>query len=208
MELDELKKAWKAPDAHLNRTPLASEEDIERLIAAGRASTRKSLGSLSLMQRISLFVGGILLLLLVPLWALMPDFPEGRLSQERFGLLLLFIGISIVAGLVWDWKTHLWIRKTRIDEMSVVEVSRRMAIFRRQLRNEMIAICIWVVIFNALNFWVMGYHLAAPFTQILVIALLLVLDALIILVLYKKVLYKYLNDIHKNIEELKDICTE
>ena len=110
--------------------------------------------------------------------------------------------------MAWDWKTHRWVRATRIDEMSVVEVSRRMAIFRRHMRNEVIAICLWVVVFNALNFWVMGYHLAPITTRALVIALMLVLDVVIILVLYKKVLYKYMNDIHKNIEDLKDICTE
>ena len=208
MELDELKKAWNAPDNLLNRTPLASEEDIEKLIASGRTRTRKSLGDLSLMQRISLVVGAILLLLLIPLWLWEPDFLTDRLSPDRFGFLLVFLVLSLVVGLAWDWKTHLWIRRTRIDEMSVVEVSRRMVIFRRQLKNEVIAICIWVVVFNALNFWVMGYHLASPSTQMLVIALMVVLDVLLILILYKKVFYKYLNDIHKNIEDLKDICTE
>ena len=208
MELDELKKAWNAPDNRLNRTPLASEEDIERLIASGRTRTRKSLGDLSLMQRLSLAVGAVLLLLLVPLWLWTPGFLEDRLSTERFGVLLVFIALSLVAGLAWDWKTNRWVRATRIDEMSVVEVSRRMAVFGRQMRNEVIAICLWVVVFNGLNFWVMGYHLAPVPTRALVIALMLLLDVVLILVLYKKVLYKYLDDIHKNIEELKDICTE
>ena len=191
MELDELKKAWNAPDNRLNRTPLASEEDIERLIATGRTRTRKSLADLSLMQRLSLAVGAVFLLLLVPLWLWTPGFLEDRLSTERFGVLLVFIALSLVAGLAWDWKTNRWVRATRIDEMSVVE-----------------AICLWVVVFNGLNFWVMGYHLAPVPTRALVIALMLLLDVVLILVLYKKVLYKYLNDIHKNIEELKDICTE
>ncbi len=208
MELDELKKAWNAPDNRLNRTPLASEEDIERLIASGRTRTRKSLGDLSLMQRLSLAVGAVLLLLLVPLWLWTPGFLEDRLSTERFGVLLVFIALSLVAGLAWDWKTNRWVQATRIDEMSVVEVSRRMAVFGRQMRNEVIAICLWVVVFNGLNFWVMGYHLAPVPTRALVIALMLLLDVVLILVLYKKVLYKYLDDIHKNIEELKDICTE
>ena len=208
MELDELKKAWNAPDNRLNRTPLASEEDIERLIASGRTRTRKSLGDLSLMQRLSLAVGAVFLLLLVPLWLWTPGFLEDRLSTERFGVLLVFIALSLVAGLAWDWKTNRWVQATRIDEMSVVEVSRRMAVFGRQMRNEVIAICLWVVVFNGLNFWVMGYHLAPVPTRALVIALMLLLDVVLILVLYKKVLYKYLDDIHKNIEELKDICTE
>ena len=76
------------------------------------------------------------------------------------------------------------------------------------MRNEVIGACFWVVIFNAINFWVMGYHQAPPATQVLVIALLAAADILIIYILYKKVMFKYINDIRKNIEELKDICTE
>ena len=208
MELDELKKAWNAADSQLKRTPLASEEEIEQLIAVGRSNTHKKLRKLSIMQRVSLVVGVVLFLLFLIVWGCMPDALTDKIPPQRLTVFLVFIGISLVAGLMWDWKTFRWIRETRVDEMSVVEVSRRMAVFRRQMRNETIAICIWVVLFNALNFWVMGYHLAPRSTQVLVIILLLGLDALIIFILYKKVLYKYIRDIHKNIEELKDLCTE
>ena len=44
--------------------------------------------------------------------------------------------------------------------------------------------------------------------QALLITLFVVFDALIIYILYKKVIYKHLDNIKKNIEELKDICTE
>ena len=64
------------------------------------------------------------------------------------------------------------------------------------------------MLFNAFNYWVMEYHLASAGTQAVLITFFVVIDALIIYILYKKVIYKYLNDIKKNIEELKDICTE
>ena len=54
----------------------------------------------------------------------------------------------------------------------------------------------------------MEYHLAPASVQALLITLFVVFDALIIYILYKKVIYKLLDNIKKNIEELKDICTE
>lgn len=92
--------------------------------------------------------------------------------------------------------------------MSVSEVSRRMTIFRQWTKYEVIAISAWIVLFNALNYWVMEYHLASPGLQAALITLFVVFDALIIYILYKKIIYKHLNNIKTNIEELKDICTE
>lgn len=208
MELDELKKVWNIADSHLNQKPLASEVEIEKLITTGKKNMCQKLRRLSIIQRISLGFGGILLLLLITLWGWMPDLTVYKLASQRLIILMIFIAVSLVGGLIWDWKTFRWIRTIRIDEMSVVEVSRRMTSFQRQIRNEIIATCIWIVVFNALSFWVMGYHLSPLTTQILVIVLLLILDIFTIYYLYKKILLKYMSEIHKNIEELKDICLE
>ncbi|MCL1617318.1 hypothetical protein M3090_13055 [Bacteroides sp. ET71] len=209
MELDELKKSWNVVDTQLDKKALVDEQEMAKLISSGKANTQKQLGHLSLIQRISLCVGGGLLLLLIPAWIWAPDFMESQSHLTRKVIILLtFLAISLIAGLLWDWKTFQHLKSIRIDEMSIVEVSRRMNIFQRHMRYETIAAGIWIVLFNALYFWVMGYHQAPPSTQALVIALLLAADILIIYILYKKVMYKYINDIRKNIEELKDICTE
>ena len=71
-----------------------------------------------------------------------------------------------------------------------------------------IAITVWVIIFNVLNYWVMGYYKASFGVQATLIAFFVLCDVAIIYLLYKKVAYKHLNDIKKNIEELEDICTE
>lgn len=209
MELDELKKSWHVVDTQLDKKALVNEQEMAKLISIGKANTQRDLGRLNLIQRISLYVGGGLLLLLIPAWILAPDFMESQSNLTRKVIVLLtFLAISLIAGLLWDWKTFQSLKSIRIDEMSIVEVSRRMNVFQRHMRCETIAASVWVVLFNALNFWVMGYHQASPTTQALVIALLLMADILIIYILYKKVMYRYINNIRKNIEELKDICTE
>lgn len=209
MELDELKRSWSVIDTQLSKKVSVNEQEMAKLISEGKANAQKRLGRLNLVQRISLCVGGIFLLLLIPAWILAPDFLATRGEiLRRVIILLAFVAISLMAGLLWDWKTLQCLKSIRIDEMSIVEVSRRMNTFRRHMRYETIAVCVWVILFNALNFWVVGYSQAPLATQVLVIALLLVADILIVYLLYRKVMYKYINDIRKNIEELKDICTE
>lgn len=205
MELDELKKSWKTLDNRLDQQPPVSDKDLQRLLVAGKASAHRGLKRLNLLQSISLVIGVTMLAILVLTWLLMPDF---MLPTRRIIILLAFLAVSLVAGLIWDWHTYKWVKSIRVDQMSVAEVSRRMTIFRQNVHKELVAVCVWVVIFNALNFWVMGYHLAPLPTQLLVIALLAATDVIIIYLLYKKVMYRNINHIRKNIEELKDICTE
>ena len=54
----------------------------------------------------------------------------------------------------------------------------------------------------------MGYHLKSIGTQVVIISAFTAIDILIICILYKKGIYQHLDNIKKNIEELKDICTE
>ena len=208
MELDELKKSWNVLDKQLQKEPIANEKQITKLIAEYKTNTRKSLGRLVVIQRLSIGVGATGLALLVLIWLLMPTFGFNAHIQSKIAAFLAFIAISIIAGMWWDWKTYSWNKATRIDEMRVSEVSRRMTIFRQWTKYEVIAISAWIVLFNALNYWVMEYHLASPGLQAALITLFVVFDALIIYILYKKIIYKHLNNIKTNIEELKDICTE
>ena len=208
MELDELKKSWNALNEQLQKEPIADEQQITELIAGYKANTRKSLGRLVVIQRFSIGMGAVGLAALLLIWLLLPTFGFNEQLQGKIVALLGFIAISILIGMWWDWKTYRWNKDTRIDEMGVAEVSRRMTTFRQWTRYEVMGISIWIILFNILNYWVMEYHLAPASVQALLITLFVVFDALIIYILYKKVIYKHLDNIKKNIEELKDICTE
>ena len=190
MELDELKKSWNALDEQLKKEPIADEKQIAGMIAEYKANARKSIGRLTGWQRFSIGIGVVGLALLL------------------VNTLVIFVGISILLGIWWDHKNYRWIRNTKIDEMPVAIVSKRMASFRRWTRYEIIAISVWVIVFNVLNYWVMGYYKASFGVQATLIAFFVLCDIAIIYLLYKKVAYKFLNDIKKNIEELEDICTE
>ena len=65
MELDELKKSWNVLDKQLQKEPIANEKQITKLIAEYKTNTRKSLGRLVVIQRLSIGVGATGLALLV-----------------------------------------------------------------------------------------------------------------------------------------------
>jgi len=208
MELDELKKSWNALNEQLQKEPIADEQQITELIAGYKANTRKSLGRLVVIQRFSIGIGTICLATLLLIWLLLPTFGFNEQLQEKIVPFLGFIAISILAGMWWDWKTYLWNKNTHIDEMSVAEVSRRMTRFRNWTRYEIWAVAVWTVIFTILFFWIMDYYTLPLMVQAVLLGCYIILDALLIYFIYKKVVYKHLDSIKKNIEELKDICTE
>ena len=208
MNLEELKKSWNTLDQQLQKEQIANGKQIKELIEGCKSGTKRSISRILGLQRISMVTGGIVLLLLGVALIVMPVVLDDSDMRARISLFLLFIGVSIVIGIWWDWKTYRWNKQTHIDEMSVAEVSRRMTTFRQWTRNEIIALCIWVVVFNAFNYWVMGYHLKSIGTQVVIISAFTAIDILIICILYKKGIYQHLDNIKKNIEELKDRCTE
>lgn len=208
MELDELKKSWNALGEQLQKEPIADEKQITKLIDGYKINTCKILNRLVIIQRFSIGIGAIGLAFLLLIWLLMPTLGFNEHIQSKIAVFLVFIAISIISGMWWDWKTYRWNKTIRIDEMSVSEVSRRMTIFRQWTQYEIIAISIWTVLFNLLNYWVMEYHQKPAGVQAILIISFVIFDALIIYLFYKKIIYKHLDTIKKNIEELKDICTE
>lgn len=198
MELDELKKSWNALDEQLKKEPIADEKQIAGMIAEYKANARKSIGRLTGWQRFSIGIGVVGLALLLVIWLLPSIFLINEEWQPKINTLVIFVGISILLGIWWDHKNYRWIRNTKIDEMPVAIVSKRMASFRRWTRYEIIAISVWVIVFNVLNYWVMGYYKASFGVQATLIAFFVLCDIAIIYLLYKKVAYKFLNDIKKN----------
>lgn len=208
MELDELKKSWNVLNEQLQKEPVTDEKQLTALIASYKKSAHGSLMRLTILQRLSLGIGALGLIILLLIWLLMPTFGFNEHTQMKIAALLAFIAVSIMAGLWWDWKTFRWSKSIRVDEMSVADVSLRTTTLRRWTGYEVIAISLWVVIFNSLYYWIMEYHLAPIAVQAVFITCIVLVDTLVIYFFYKKMVYKHLNNIKKNIEELKDICTE
>lgn len=208
MELDELKKSWNALNEQLQKEPIADEGQISRMIETCRTRNKKSLRHLLGVQRFSLGIGIVFSLFLIVLWIWLPESGLSPDALNKVILTLAFTSVSLAIGIWWDLKTYRWIKSIRIDEMSIVEVSRHMVTLRRWTRNEVMAAGTWILAFNGLMFWVADYHQASFIVQATIWAVYLFWDTLVFYIVYKKIIYKHLNNIKQNIEELKDVCTE
>lgn len=206
MELDEFKKSWNALDQHLKQKPIASEQQIAELIATCKSNANKSMNRLLDIQRTGMIVSVLVLTVLLFLW--IPPMLEDVRVKSKVCIFFAFMCASIIGGIGWDWKTYRWNRQIRVDEMSVTEVNRRMQVLHRWTRLEVYAVSIWALLLNILNYWLMDYHQKSAGSQILLIVFLLAIDVILIYLFYKKMVYKHLNNIKKNVEELEEICTK
>ncbi len=208
MELDELKQSWNKLNQQLEKDTVADESQIANLINKYKANANKSLKRLTGWQRLSISIGFVGLFVLLIVCLLPSVFHIGEEYQSKINILIIFFAVSLIIGISWDYQNYVSIKNIHIDIMPVAEVSKRMSAFRRWMKYEVIAISIWIILFNILNYWVMDYYLESAATQILLISFFILCDAVIIYFLYKKIAYKHLNKIKKNIEDLEDICTE
>jgi len=208
MELDELKKSWSALNEHLEKEPIANEEQVKKLIVTYKTNAHKSLSRLTGWQRFSIGIGivGISIVLIIGLLPSLLHISEE--IKQKVEALIIFVGVSLLAGMWWDYKNYCWIRDTKIDEMSVAIVSKRMASFRQWMKYEVIAISIWILVFNILYYFTMEFYNKSLAAQAILIGTFILSDVIIIYLLYKKVAYKHLDSIKKNIDDLKDICAE
>lgn len=208
MELDELKQSWNKLNQQLEKDTIADENEITNLVSKYKANTDKSLKRLTGWQRLSISLGFVGLFILLIVCLLPSVFHIGETYQSKVNALIIFFAISLIIGICWDYQNYVSIKSIRVDSMPVAEVSKRMLKFRQWMKYEVIAISIWIILFNVVNYWVMDYYLESANTQALLILFFLTCDVVIIYFLYKKIAYKHLNKIKKNIEDLKDICTE
>ena len=92
--------------------------------------------------------------------------------------------------------------------MSPFEVSQRIVTLYRWTRCEVVAVAVWAVLFIMLDYWVMDFYLRPLAGQVAFFVVALLFMGLLVGIAYWRLVYRHLDDIKKNIEELKTICTE
>lgn len=208
MELDELKKSWQTLDRQLQKRDITTEEQVARLIESYKHKTGHRLGNLMSMQRASLCIGLLSLLILIAVGFSLPVWCEDAETRLKFYVILLFLALTLLGGGYWDWHTYHYIQQTRVDLMPIAEVSRRIVRLRLWARYEVTAISIWAFIFCAVYYWAMEFYRLPATAQVAIGVVSILFEVSIIYLLYKKLIYKHLNQIKKDIEDLKDVCTE
>jgi hypothetical protein len=205
MELNDLKRSWSALDRQLQKEHVVDEKQIAELITRYQAGVAKGINSLTGLQKMSLIKGGgLIALLLVALAVDMVFFHVIRLTAKEIAM-GVFVLLSIMGGFWWDWRTYNFSRRIKVAEAPTVKIIEQVNEFRRKTRYEMIIISIWIPLFLGLYYWVTDYYTQPLLSQLVFIVVFLAVVGTILYFMYKKLIYKYLEDIDKNLKELKEL---
>lgn len=208
MELEELKKSWQTLDAHLQKQDITTEEQVGALIESYRRKTKRRLGNIQNLQRASLTIGMLILGVIATVAVLLPSWCDDASLRLKIEVALGFVALTLLGGGYWDWRTYRYIRQTRVDLLPIAEVSRRIVRLRLWTRQEAAAISLWVLAFGGIYYWSMEFYRLPATVQVVILTVFVLFEAAIIYLLYQKLIYKHLNQIKKDIEDLKDVCTE
>ena len=208
MELEDLKKSWQTLDEHLQKQDITTEEQVARLIACYKQKTKRRLGSLMSLQRASLCIGLLILIAIGTICLLLPSWIEDTDTRTKLQAVLIFLAITLIGGGGWDWRTYRYMQQIRVDLLPIAEVSRRIVRLRLWTRQEVTAISLWVLLFGGIYYWAMEFYHLPALIQAVIVGVFILFEAAVIWLLYQHLIYKNLNQIKKDIEDLKDICTE
>lgn len=208
MELEELKKSWQTLDKHLQKQDITTEERVGALIESYRRKTKRRLGNIQNLQRASLTIGMLILAAIVAVAVLLPSWCGDTGLKLKIEVALGFVALTLLGGGYWDWRTYHYIQQTRVDLLPIAEVSRRIVKLRLWTRQEVAAISLWVLLFGGIYYWVMEFYRLPVAAQAVIVGVFVLFEAAVIWLLYQKLIYKHLNQIKKDIEDLKDVCTE
>lgn len=207
MELDELKKSWQTLDKKLESTPVTDADRLAELMTDNRLGANQGLRRLIRAHQWSLYGGGAVILLMLVVGYLqarkLPDFPALRTH-----LLLDFFALGGAMAILCDHYTYRFLRAIRIAEMTVVEVSRRMARYRRFVHYELWALAVWVLMFTALSYWSYGWYTLPWQAQLCLVGIILMLDVLLIGWFYHKMIFKPLKQTERHLKQMEGLCTK
>lgn len=190
MELDELKKSWNALDEHLKDKELISSTEISRIIKR----TGKKIDAIALLNikiiLLSIPIVGILLM--------------ERFMSHMFSTAYLIILIALIPALCWDVFTAYYLKRTKIDEMPLIEVIKRINRYQCWLiRERLISIffILGIAIFSFINWRIWEYGLFA----ILLFGVLWLGSLPLILWVYQHKFMTKIQSIKRNLNEIKEI---
>lgn len=208
MELNELKKSWNVLDEQLKAHPIASEEQISRIVQQCRQDAKHNLNQLQRFQQWSLCGGGAVLLLIIAAGLFLTTYIDNTTQLAKHYLLMGFLVITALVAITWDWITYRQVARIRIDTMPVAEVARRIHHFRRYIYYELWGIGTWLLLFSAIYYWYREIYLWTTLSQCIWIGCILLSDALLISLLYKKKVFKPLRRTETHLKKLHDVCNE
>lgn len=205
MELDDFKRSWNALDKQLQKENIVDEKQIAEFIAKYQSGAKKGIHRINCWQRFSVLIGIVAIIILVGVLIIAPSMLLDIMVQPKSAVMAVFIGLTLLFGMWWDIKTYRWSCATKVDEMPVVTVIERINTFQRWIKYEVVAISVWSIIFVGLYYWLTECYKLPALVQTVLIALFVFLVSIVIYFIYKKMIYKNLDRIRRNLNELKEL---
>lgn len=190
MELEELKKSWNALDEHLKDKELIKEEELNKLI--GHAS--KGIHAIARLNiRLILISLPVLILFLAEI-----------VLHNTLNPIYIIILLSWIPALCWDLFTTRFLQRTKVDEMPLIEVISRVNRIHRWMINERLFGTFFLLILAVLSFvywqiWQYGVGMILFFIVLWGGALGLILW------IYRRKFLNRIQEIKKNLGELKEL---
>lgn len=190
MELEELKKSWNALDEHLKDRELIKEEELNRLI--GHADK-----GIHAMARLNIK----LILLSLPILVL---FLAEVIFHSKLNPVYILIISALIPALCWDLFTIRYLQRTKIDEMPLVQIVGRVNHIHRWMIHERLIVTAFLLLVAIFSFvywqiWQYGWGM------ILFFLLLWGVGLGMILWIYRKKFLNRIQEIKKNLDELKEL---
>lgn len=206
MELDELRKSWNKLNEQLERKSLVNEQAISELIAKYERKADGKINEIAGWGKFSAIIGcGGFLLIIICCFFITPLLDISEEAIGHFHSYGIFFSVILLVGGWWDTRTYLWLKRTRIEELPVVKVIERINKFRQWIKYEIIALIIILILLVGLIYCTNELYQKSAMTQFIFLAFCIVILGIIIHFLYKKLIFDNLQDIRKNLDELREL---
>lgn len=192
MDLDNIKKAWQESTP----SPGISEEKIQQMLDNRGKSAFGSLIKYERWNLISLFI----------------CIPLSFVFIDRITIIVYLC--SLFLGLIWQIYKFGFLRKINLAEMGILEISSRIATYKKFISREFIAGLIWAIPFLAL--WLARIAISKELFSLIInptlviamfVVIYLIIATTVIVIawaLYKHMYINKIKIIEKSIQEIKE----
>jgi hypothetical protein len=203
MELDDLKKTWTALDDKLKDKDVVDINTVSHLIAEYQSKASKGIKAIEKLNKWSLLSGIVLVAVLAAAYVI--AVVHHVFDNDRLAIAGGVFAVLLLIAFCWDYHTYRLARNMNVFTMPILTVIERVNKFKQCAKRELQAVCVVIPLLAALFYWAYRIYEVAFYIQLLYVLFSIAVTVVVAEVLYYKVLYKYIDDLKKNLEDLQDL---
>lgn len=208
MDIDDLKKSWHAIDEKLDGKEVVSEHRLSDLMQTYKTKATKNLKKVKTLNALSIGMGLISIPAAIILCFFLPYIvSDPAYIPKAIGGIAIFVAVMLLA-IWWDAKTYRAINQIKVDEMPVIQVQKKISEFRMLIKYEVWMAGIFLFLSIGFSYWYFDIYTLSFIRQILFLGIGLSIAAIVLSLIYKKLIYGPLNEAQKNLKEISELEEE